>query len=189
LVRLQPMTGEPYPFPITANLIILKQRGGSTLPKNTEPEALELETASPEETLALGRRLGELASPGDVFLLSGSLGAGKTCLAQGSARGLGITGCTPSPTFVLVRQSIGRLPLYHIDFYRLDNIEEIAGLGLDDYLYGNGVCVIEWAEKGISLLPPEHLWIKITYAGENRRHFIIKPSGQRYRRLLAGIKT
>lgn len=156
--------------------------------KKSEPKALELETGSPEETLALGHQLGELASPGDVFLLSGSLGAGKTCLTQGIARGLGIAGCTPSPTFVLVRQSIGRLPLYHIDFYRLDDIEEIAGLGLEDYLYGSGVCVIEWAEKGISLLPPQHLWIEISYAGENRRHFTIKPRGQRYCRLLAGIK-
>jgi tRNA threonylcarbamoyladenosine biosynthesis protein TsaE len=158
-----------------------KKEGG------TEPETLELVTRSPEETLALGRQLGELASPGDVLLLSGSLGAGKTCLTQGIARGLGIAGCTPSPTFVLVRQSAGRLPLYHIDLYRLDDIEEITGLGLDDYLYGSGVCVIEWAEKGISLLPPEHLWIDIAYAGESRRHFTFKPRGRRYCQLLAGI--
>jgi tRNA threonylcarbamoyladenosine biosynthesis protein TsaE len=157
------------------------------LPENTKSEALEMETRSPEETLALGRQLGESASPGDVILLSGSLGAGKTCLTQGIARGLGIAGCTPSPTFVLVRQSIGRLALYHIDLYRLDDIDEIAGLGLDDYLYGSGVCVIEWAEKGISLLPPEHLWIEITYAGECRRHFTLKARGRRYSRLLAEI--
>ena len=150
---------------------------------------LELTSHSPDDTLKLGAHLGELASGGDVFLLVGSLGAGKTCLAQGIARGLGIKEHTPSPSFVLVRQFYGRLPLYHIDLYRLDHINEIADLGLDDYLYGNGVCVIEWAEKGLSLLPREHLLIEISYLGDTERRLTFKPGSLRYRKILTELRS
>ncbi len=115
--------------------------------------ALELVSHSPEETQKLGRRLGEIAQPGDVFLLVGDLGSGKTCLTQGIAWGLGIKEYALSPSFVIIRELYGRLPLYHIDLYRLDRIEESMDLGLDDYLYGRGVCVVEWAEKALSLMP------------------------------------
>ncbi len=141
---------------------------------------LELVSYSPDETRQLGRHIGELATPDDIFLLVGSLGAGKTCLTQGIAWGLDIKEYTLSPSFVLIRELNGRLPLYHIDLYRLDRIEEIAHLGLDDYLYGKGVCAVEWAEKGLSLLPPEHLLIKIGYLGDTERHFQLKASGRRY---------
>jgi tRNA threonylcarbamoyladenosine biosynthesis protein TsaE len=141
---------------------------------------MRLISHSPEQTQELGRRLGELARPGDVFLLVGGLGAGKTCLTQGIAWGLGIQEHTMSPTFVIVRELRGRLPLYHIDLYRLDHLEEIADLGLDHYFYGNGVCVVEWAEKGTGLLPPEHLLIEISYLSETGRSFQITPSGERY---------
>jgi tRNA threonylcarbamoyladenosine biosynthesis protein TsaE len=144
---------------------------------------------SPEETQQFGRQLGELAWPGDVYLLSGQLGAGKTCLTQGIAWGLGSTEYAASPTFVLMREMAGRLTLYHIDFYRLDNIEEIANLGLDDYFYGNGVCVVEWSEKAPGLLPAEHLQIQITYLGEMERRFTITFSGARYRELVAGLRA
>ncbi len=127
--------------------------------------------------------------PGDICLLVGSLGMGKTCLTQGIAWGLDIKEYTLSPSFVLIRELHGRLPLYHIDLYRLDQIEEIAELGLDDYLYGNGVCVIEWAEKGLSILPPEHLLIKISYLGDTKRHFQLKPSGRRYLEMVNQLKS
>ncbi len=104
--------------------------------------SLKLITHSPEETQELGRSIGKLALPGDIYLLVGQLGAGKTCLTQGIAWGLDIHEYTLSPTFVIMRELYGRMPLYHIDFYRLDNIAEISDLGLDDYLYGKGVCVI-----------------------------------------------
>ena len=91
--------------------------------------------------------MGELVQSGDIFLLTGDLGTGKTCLTQGIARGLGIEEYAFSPSFVIIREYHGRLPLYHIDFYRLDNIDEIADLGLEEYFYSKGVCVIEWAEK------------------------------------------
>ncbi|MBI2851043.1 MAG: tRNA (adenosine(37)-N6)-threonylcarbamoyltransferase complex ATPase subunit type 1 TsaE, partial [Chloroflexi bacterium] len=94
----------------------------------------EIITKTPEQTQRLGVRLGELAQAGDVFLLVGKLGAGKTCLTQGIAWGLGIKEYALSPSFVIMRELHGRLPLYHIDLYRLDRLEESQDLGLDDYL-------------------------------------------------------
>jgi tRNA threonylcarbamoyladenosine biosynthesis protein TsaE len=149
---------------------------------------LEIITRSPEETQKIGRRLGELALPGDIFLLVGGLGVGKTCLTQGIAWGLGIKEYAASPSFVLVRELHGRLPLYHIDFYRLDNPEEIAELGLDDYLYGKGVCVLEWAEKGLSLLPAERLLIEMDYLSDTERSLKFKPGGKRYEKIVSQLK-
>ena len=149
---------------------------------------LEIITRSPEETQKIGVRLGELALPGDVFLLVGGLGAGKTCLTQGIAWGLGVKEYATSPSFVVIRELQGRLPLYHIDFYRLDHLEEIAELGLDDYLYGKGVSVVEWAEKGFRLLPEEHLLIEIGYLSDNERSLKLKPSGKRYKEMVAKLK-
>ena len=122
------------------------------------------------------------------FCLVGGLGAGKTCLTQGIAWGLNIKEYALSPSFVIVRELYGRLPLYHIDLYRLDNIEEIADLGLDDYLYGNGVCVVEWAEKGLSVLPPEHLLVQIAYVSDTERCLQLKPRGKHYRKIVAQLK-
>jgi tRNA threonylcarbamoyladenosine biosynthesis protein TsaE len=149
---------------------------------------LELITQSPEETQELGRRLGKIAQAGDVILLVGKLGAGKTCLTQGITWGLGIKEYAASPSFVLVRELYGRLPLYHVDFYRLENLEEIAELGLDEYFFGRGVTVVEWAEKALALLPPEHLLIEMEYVAETERRLKLKPSGQRYREMLAELK-
>ncbi len=149
---------------------------------------LELVSHSPQETQKLGMRIGQLAVAGDVFLLVGQLGAGKTCLTQGIAWGLDIEEYTLSPSFVIMRELYGRLPLYHIDLYRLDRIEESLDLGLDDYLYGRGVCVIEWAEKALEILPEEYLLIKIGYLSDTERGFEIKPAGQRYREMLAQLE-
>jgi len=149
---------------------------------------LELISHSPEQTQRFGVGMGELALPGDTFLLVGGLGTGKTCLTQGIAWGLNIEEYTLSPSFVVVRELYGRLPLYHIDLYRLDHIEEIVELGLDDYLYGNGVCVVEWAEKGLSVLPIEHLMIQISYLSDTERSFELKPTGKRYLEILAQLK-
>ena len=157
-------------------------------PNRTSTNQLELTSHSPEQTQKFGVRIGELALPGDIFLLVGSLGTGKTCLTQGIAWGLGIKEYALSPSFVIVRELCGRLPLYHIDLYRLDHIEEIADLGLDDYLYGNGVCVIEWAEKGLPVLPTEHLHIQISYLSDTNRGFQLKPSGKRYLKIVTQLK-
>ena len=149
---------------------------------------LNLVTHSPEETQTLGRAIGELARAGDVVLLVGELGAGKTCLTQGIAWGLGIEEYALSPSFVIVRELHGRLPLYHIDLYRLDRIEEIEDLGLDDYLYGIGICVVEWAEKGLNMLPAEHLLIEISYLSDTERSFQLKPGGKRYKKIATQLK-
>ena len=141
---------------------------------------VELVSHTAEQTQALGKRIGQLAQPGDVFLLVGELGAGKTCLTQGIAWGLGIEEYAMSPTFVIMRELHGRLPLYHIDLYRLDQIEESMDLGLDDYLYSKGVCVVEWAEKALSILPRERLLIRISYLSDTGRSFEMEPSGQHY---------
>ncbi len=148
---------------------------------------LELTSRHPQDTLRLGARLGELAQAGDVYLLTGNLGAGKTCLTQGIARGLGIEDYALSPSFVIVRALYGRLPLYHMDLYRLDDIAEIDDLGLDEYIYGNGVCVIEWAEKGLALLPPEHLLVQIDYLEDSGRRFKLTAIGRRYRELITAL--
>jgi tRNA threonylcarbamoyladenosine biosynthesis protein TsaE len=150
--------------------------------------SLELITHSPEETQALGKRLGKIAAAGDVILLVGTLGAGKTCLTQGIAWGLGSDDYAASPSFVLVRELYGRLPLYHVDFYRLENLEEIAELGLDEYFYGKGVTVVEWAEKAPALLPPEHLLIEMEYVSDNERRLKIRARGKRYRKVLEQLK-
>jgi tRNA threonylcarbamoyladenosine biosynthesis protein TsaE len=148
---------------------------------------LTLITHGADETRKLGTMLGELAQPGDIFLLSGNLGVGKTCLTQGIVWGLGSLEYALSPTFVLMREIHGRLPLYHIDLYRLDAIAEITDLGLDDYLYGHGLCVIEWAEKGLAVLPAEHLLIEIEYTGDSDRSLQLKASGKYYEKLLTSL--
>lgn len=149
---------------------------------------LEIITTSPEKTQEFGQRLGNLALSGDVILLVGKLGAGKTCLTQGIARGLDIDDYTASPSFVLVRELYGRLPLYHIDLYRLENLAEIAELGLDEYFYGKGVSVAEWADRALELLPPDNLLIAMEYLADNERRLRLKASGKRYRQMLAQLK-
>jgi tRNA threonylcarbamoyladenosine biosynthesis protein TsaE len=151
-------------------------------------ESLKLVRHSPEETRELGRQIGRLAAPGDIYLLVGNLGAGKTCLTQGIAWGLDIDEYTLSPSFVIMRELQGRLPLYHMDFYRLDNIAEISDLGLDDYLYGRGVCVIEWAEKGMDILPGDHLLIRFRYISDTERSIEILPHGERYQSLVEELQ-
>ncbi len=149
---------------------------------------LELLSSSPRGTQRLGTHLGELAEPGDIFLLVGRLGAGKTCLTQGIARGLGIRDYVMSPSFIIVRELYGRLPLYHIDLYRLDQTSEIIDLGLDEYFYGRGVSVVEWADKGLGILPKDALLTQIGYLDDNRRSLKFKATGKRYRQILSRLR-
>ena len=129
-------------------------------------------SASAEATLEIGARLGRLARPGDVFALSGDLGAGKTCLIQGLAAGLGVIEPVTSPTFVLIAEYVGRLPLYHVDLYRTESLDEICALGLPDLIgreWSDGVTVIEWAEKAEPLLPAGTVRIRIHGVGDEAR--------------------
>jgi tRNA threonylcarbamoyladenosine biosynthesis protein TsaE len=143
---------------------------------------------SPEETQSLGEELGRLSQAGDLFLLVGGLGAGKTCLTQGIAWGLGITGYATSPSFVVINQYQGRLTLYHIDLFRLDSIDEIIELGMDDYLYGSGVCVVEWAEKAMGVLPQEYLLVEIGLLSGTSRRLVLNPIGERYIEMLSWLE-
>ena len=149
-------------------------------------EFVKLASHSPEQTQRLGSYLGQLARKADVFLLVGELGTGKTCLVQGIARGLGVKEPALSPSFVLLREYHGRLPLYHVDLYRLDYTGEIADLGLEEYFGGDGVCVIEWAEKAPHIIPKGNLLITMHYApsSQTERSICLKPQGRRYRALI-----
>ena len=148
---------------------------------------VEVTSRSPEETQAIGRALGAGAAPGDIFLLIGGLGAGKTCLTQGIAWGLGVDEHARSPTFVLVSQYTGRLTLYHMDLYRLDSFEEVADLGLEEHLGGDGVCVVEWAEKAPQIFPPGHLTVRIDIVDDTTRQLHLIATERRYVELAASV--
>ncbi len=152
---------------------------------------LTLTTRHEDQTAALGHLLGQLSLPEDVFLLHGELGAGKTCLIRGIAAGLEVSGHAFSPSFVLVREYHGRLTLYHMDFYRLGRPKEVEDLGIDDYLYGDGVCAIEWAERAAGLLPQNHLALSLYYvlSEESVRTIQLSAYGKRYTSLLQQIST
>ena len=120
------------------------------------------ETRSPEETYELGQKIGLQARPGQVYTLTGDLGVGKTVFTQGVAAGLGITEPVSSPTFTIVQvYEEGRLPFYHFDVYRIGDIEEMEEIGYDDYFFGKGICLIEWAELIEEILPDDRISITI----------------------------
>lgn len=121
-----------------------------------------IETNNPGETFAVGRELGRMAQPGEIYTLNGGLGVGKTVFTQGVAAGLGITEHVNSPTFTIVQiYEKGRLPFYHFDVYRIGDIEEMEEIGYEDYFYGNGICMIEWAELIRELIPADAINITI----------------------------
>lgn len=121
-----------------------------------------IETNSPEETFEAGRKLGMTAKPGEIYTLSGDLGVGKTVFTQGVAAGLGITEHVNSPTFTIVQvYESGRLPFYHFDVYRIGEVDEMEEIGYEDYFYGNGLCIVEWAERIRELIPAQARHITI----------------------------
>ena len=121
-----------------------------------------IETNSPEETFAVGKKLGQTAKPGEIYTLNGDLGVGKTVFTQGVAAGIGIKEHVNSPTFTMVQvYENGRLPFYHFDVYRIGDIEEMDEIGFEDYFYGDGLCIIEWAERIKELVPAEAKQITI----------------------------
>lgn len=132
-----------------------------------------IETYDPKETEALGEKLGRAAKAGQIFCLSGDLGAGKTVFTKGFAKGLDIADHVTSPTFAIVNEYEGRLPLYHFDVYRISCVEEMEDTGYEEYFYGKGVCLVEWAELVKELIPGDAVWITIerdyTKADEYRR--------------------
>jgi tRNA threonylcarbamoyladenosine biosynthesis protein TsaE len=134
----------------------------------------ELTTTSPEETDAAGERLGATLEPGDVVALTGELGGGKTVFVQGLVRALGVTSRATSPTFVLVNEYRGRLPVHHVDAYRTTSLVELLDLGIEEMIDGDGVTVIEWAERVEPLLPPRAVRVRIAGVGNEPRKITIE---------------
>jgi tRNA threonylcarbamoyladenosine biosynthesis protein TsaE len=134
-------------------------------------------THSAQETIDLGKKLAKTLSPGDIVALYGNLGSGKTTFTKGIGESLGVKDPRHinSPTFVLIKEYEGRIPLYHVDLYRLDNIKDIEDIAIEEYLYGDGVCVIEWAERIEKLLPKKRIAVKfIIKQNEDEREIEIE---------------
>ncbi len=126
-------------------------------------------TKTPEETIALGVKIGNLLKKGDVIAMQGTLAAGKTTITKGIAKSLGITETITSPTFCLISEYYGKMPLYHMDVYRLEGGDDFINLGTDDMIYGDGVCLIEWSEKIMDELPKKTIILKITPQDDGSR--------------------
>lgn len=143
---------------------------------------IEYITRSPEDTEKIAESLASLLSAGDVLTLEGELGTGKTTFTKGLAKGLGIKRNINSPTFTIVKQYKGRVPLYHMDVYRLENSDE--DIGFSEYFYGDGVSVVEWAKFIEDFLPEERLEITIFHLDEETRKLELKAYGKRYEKIL-----
>ena len=131
------------------------------------PSSITIRTETADETRQVGKTIGEMAAPGDVYLLTGPLGAGKTCLTQGIASGLGAPGYARSPTFVLVTRYQGRLTIHHADLYRIDHPAEAWDLGLEDIIAaGKDVLIVEWADRAAEIFPQDALWIALDYVAD-----------------------
>jgi len=152
---------------------------------------MDLVTRSAEETERLGERIGRIAEPGDVLALWGDLGAGKTVLTRGVAAGLGIPGSEiTSPTFVLLHEHHGgRLPLFHLDLYRMRGEADLTSVGWEECLESGGVTVIEWPERTGAGLPEDRIDVKITHAGDQERVLRLEAAGPRARARVARLKS
>lgn len=157
------------------------------------PHMLDFVSHSVVQTHRLGVRLGRLLRPGDVLLFSGEFGAGKTTFIQGIAEGLGVVGPVVSPSFTLVGEyradaEHGGVALYHIDLYRIRAPEEALALGLEEYLYGQGICAVEWADRFPEVMPAEQIQVHLGFLSETKRVVRMEPTGGRYLELAAEFK-
>lgn len=178
---------------------------GSIVTRHSQEESsltLDIISHSAAQTQRLGMRLGEIVQGGELILLNGQLGTGKTTFTQGLARGMGIAEQIKSPTFTLLKEYPGQArptggshgqthvgpALYHFDLYRLDDPEEIFDLGFEDYFYSDGVCVVEWADKADLLWPTDHLRIRMKMMSETKRGLLFIATGVRYCELLRNFQ-
>ncbi|MCJ7509469.1 MAG: tRNA (adenosine(37)-N6)-threonylcarbamoyltransferase complex ATPase subunit type 1 TsaE [Dehalococcoidia bacterium] len=152
----------------------------------TVAASLTLRSKSPAQTRRIGARLGRLLQAGDILLLSGELGSGKTCLVQGIGRGLAVSDPVTSKSFVLLGEYRGRLTLYHGDLYRLEDPLEVEELALTECC-ADGALVVEWADRAWEVFPPEHLLVRLEIGGASERDLTLAAHGERYERLLAAI--
>lgn len=149
---------------------------------------VRLVTASPDETLALGERLGRAAAAGDLVCLWGDLGAGKTQLAKGIARGLGVADTVTSPTFILMNEYAGRLPLFHVDLYRLADAADALAGGVIDDRQADGLTVVEWPERMGDVLPAARLDVRIAGTADEPRTIEVAAGGARFRRYIEAVR-
>ena len=160
---------------------------GGKEPSMTKHFDFSFSSCSSQETIARGRQLGLIVPAGSVIGLIGELGAGKTCFIKGLAEGLNNTPAdeVTSPTFTILQEYPGPVPLYHFDAYRLFGSSDLEAIGFDDYIEGDGVAVIEWADRIEDALPEEMILITLTHVSENERRFFCKASGAGPTRILA----
>lgn len=150
---------------------------------------MSFKTKSPIETEKIGFKLGNLLKRGSIVLISGELGVGKTVLTKGIAKGMGIDDYVTSPTFMIVNEHLGDIPLYHFDVYRIDDYTELYDIGYEEYFYGDGVCVIEWPEKIKPLIPKENIFIRIDIGDSYDERIIeIESHGEKYDEVIKEMK-
>ena len=164
-----------------------------TSPVIQSPHELDFISHSVAQTLRVGQRLGELLLPGDLLLLIGDFGSGKTHLIKGIVQGLGSTDLVNSPSFVMINEyragpAHQRMPIYHADLYRIEDIGELEGIGLEEAWSGDGVCLIEWAERAQGWLPQDHLTIHLRFLSDTKRVLRFVPQGRRYEELVGEFK-
>lgn len=138
---------------------------------------LRFRTTSPEQTRRFGRALGEALTPGGFVGFEGQLGSGKTVAIQGAAEGLGYDGYVTSPTFVIVNEYEGRVPILHVDLYRIVDSRELEDIGYREIFFGDGVALVEWADRAPELLPPDRIRVRIDIEGPDERAFSVSATG------------
>lgn len=162
-------------------------------PSIQSSHVLDFISHSVAQTIRIGQRLGELLRPGDLALLLGDFGSGKTHLVKGIAQGLGSDDLVSSPSFVLINEyragaQRGHMPIYHADLYRIEDPAELSGIGLEEAWLSEGVCLIEWAERAQGWLPRDHLAIHLQHLSDTKRVLRFVPNGARYQALVAEFK-
>lgn len=174
--------------------------GKHSLPAVQLPSVLDFISHSASQTVRIGQRLGAQMQPGDITLLMGEVGVGKTHLVKGIAQGLTSTDMVTSPSFVLVNEYRGywspaedatqhEVPIYHIDLYRIDNPSELMTIGIEEIMDETGICLVEWAERAAHWMPGEHLAVSMQHLDETKRVLRMEPHGQRYHALLEAFKN
>ncbi|WP_027339454.1 tRNA (adenosine(37)-N6)-threonylcarbamoyltransferase complex ATPase subunit type 1 TsaE [Halonatronum saccharophilum] len=148
---------------------------------------LKIKTSNPEETFEFGKKLGNKLNPGDIVCLQGDLGAGKTSLAKGICAGLGVTVDITSPTYTIVNEYRGRMRVNHMDLYRISKEQQLTDIGFEDYIYGDGVSIIEWPDKSGTLMPDNYLDINMKGQGNDREIRII-PQANKFIGLITELK-
>jgi tRNA threonylcarbamoyladenosine biosynthesis protein TsaE len=151
-------------------------------------DTLDFISHSEAQTRRLGARLATLLNPGDVLALMGELGSGKTRWVQGVCQGLAVSDPVVSPTFTLVNEYQGRWPVYHIDLYRITDPAEMLTFGLEEYLYGSGISLVEWADRAEDFLPDEYLIVELHHLEETKRRIVLRSPSQRFIDLLKIFK-